>query len=109
MVFIDLEVLRICSDLGYLELKGNIKICFTQGLVLYVGPSGFAEMILFFMMLKNKLVCRYFLGLHICRTWAILHKEEDRDTIVAACRALESTAMEIFARHVWQFRNRLCF
>ena len=40
-----------------------------------------------------------FRATHLVRTWAILHKEEDRDAISAACRALESTAMEIFARH----------
>jgi len=50
-----------------------------------------------------------FKATHLVRMWVILHKEEDRDTISAMCRALESTAMEIFARHGWQFRNRLCF
>ena len=51
----------------------------------------------------------FFRATHLIRTWAILHKEDDQDTIAAACRALESTAMEIFVRHGCLFRNRLCF
>ena len=38
----------------------------------------------------------------------ILQKEEDKDLIADACRALEVTAMDIFARNGWQFSNRLC-
>ena len=62
---IDPKVLHICSGLGYLELKGDIKTCFIWGLALYVGPFGFAEMILFLIMLKSKQVCRFFSGPHI--------------------------------------------
>ena len=109
MVFIDLEVLRICSGLGYLELKGNIKICFTQGLALYVGFWLCGNDIVFQNVKKQTSLHILFRATHLIRTWAILQKEEDQDTIVAACRALESTAMEIFARHGWQFRNRHCF
>ena len=42
------------------------------------------------------------------RTWAILQKEEDRDLIADACRALEVTAMDIFAQNGWHFSNKLC-
>ena len=102
MVFIDLEVLRICSGLGYLELKGNIKVCFTRGLVLYVGHSCLCRNDIVFHDVKKQTGLQIlFRATHLIRTWAILHKEEDRDTIVAACRALESIAMEIFARHGW--------
>ena len=39
---------------------------------------------------------------------SILQKVEDRDLIADACRSLEVTAMDIFARNGWQFSNRLC-
>ena len=44
----------------------------------------------------------------LIRTWAILQKEEDRGVIADACRAVEVTAMDIFALNGWQFSNRLC-
>ena len=49
-----------------------------------------------------------FRATHLTRTWAILQKEEYRGLIADACRALEVTAMDIFARNGWQFSNRLC-
>ena len=49
-----------------------------------------------------------FKATNLTRTWTILQKEEDRDLIADACRALEVTAMDIFARNGWQFSNRLC-
>ena len=44
----------------------------------------------------------------LTRTWAILQKEEDRGVIADACRAVEVTAMDIFALNGWQFSNMLC-
>ena len=38
-----------------------------------------------------------FRATYLTRSWAILQKEEDRETVALACRALETTAMEIFA------------
>ena len=38
----------------------------------------------------------------LTRTWAILQKEEDRDLIADACRALEVTVMDIFVRNGWR-------
>ena len=84
--------------------------------MLYTGVNALCWV---FWLCRNDIVFHYvkkqtglqilFRATHLIRTWAILHKEEDRDTIVAVCRALESTAIEIFARHGWQFRNSLCF
>ena len=49
-----------------------------------------------------------FRATYLARMWMPLQKEEDRDIISTACRVMESTAMEIFARNGWQFSNRLC-
>ena len=84
--------------------------------MLYTGVSALCWA---FWLCRNDIVFHYvkkqtglqilFRATHLIMTWVILHKEEDRDTIVAVCRALKSTAIEIFARHRWQFRNSLCF
>ena len=47
-------------------IKGGHKNLLYMGLAFYVGPFGFAEMILFLIMLKSKRICRFFLGPH---TW----------------------------------------
>ena len=49
-----------------------------------------------------------FRATYLARTWMLLQKEEDKDTISTACRAMESTAMEIFTKNGWLFSNRLC-
>ena len=49
-----------------------------------------------------------FKATNLTRTWAILQKKEDIGLITDAWRALEVTAMDIFARNGWQFSNRLC-
>jgi hypothetical protein len=41
--------------------------------------------------------------------WSLLQKEEDRQMIMMGCRSIETTAMEIFARHGWRFSNRIAF
>jgi hypothetical protein len=41
--------------------------------------------------------------------WSLLQKEEDRQMIMMGCRSIETTAMEIFARHEWRFSNRIAF
>ena len=84
------------------------KKCFLA-YVLYFGPSGCLEMILFSKKLKNKLFFRFFFrATYFTRMWAILQKEEDRKTVIDACRALEVTAMDIFAHNGWQFSKKLC-
>jgi hypothetical protein len=40
--------------------------------------------------------------------WSLL-QEEDRQMIMMGCRSIETTAMEIFARHRWRFSNRIAF
>ena len=40
-----------------------------------------------------------FRATYFTRMWAILQKEEDRKTVIDACRALEVTAMDIFAHN----------
>ena len=44
---------------------------------------------------------------YLTRAWAILHKEEDREAITAACRMLEMVAMDLYATNGWIFSNRL--
>jgi hypothetical protein len=50
-----------------------------------------------------------FRGTYWTRTWSLLQKEEDRQIIMMGCRNLETTAMEVFARHGWRFSNRIAF
>ena len=47
-----------------------------------------------------------FRATYLTRAWAILHKE-DREAIAAACRMLETVAMDHYATNGWMFRNRL--
>ena len=49
-----------------------------------------------------------FRATYLVTMWMQLQKEEDMDTISTACRAMESTAMEIFTKNGWLFSNRLC-
>ena len=44
---------------------------------------------------------------YLTRAWAVLHKEEDREAIAAACRMLETVAMDFYATNGWMFSNRL--
>jgi hypothetical protein len=47
-------------------------------------------------------------GTYWCRFWAQLQRhEEDAKVIREACRKLETTVMQIFAFHGWQFSNRI--
>ena len=47
-------------------------------------------------------------GTHWCRFWAQLQKhEEDRTVVKEACRALETTVMQVFASFGWRFSYRL--
>jgi len=48
-----------------------------------------------------------FKGMYWTRYWTLLQKEEDRHFMKAGCRIIETTAMEVFARHVWRFSNRI--
>ena len=47
-----------------------------------------------------------FMATYLTRACAILHKEEDREAIAAACRMLETVAMDLFATNGWMFSNR---
>jgi hypothetical protein len=41
------------------------------------------------------------------RFWSLLQKEEDRLSVKMGCRIIETAAMEVFARHGWNFSNRI--
>ena len=76
--------------------------------MLFVGLFGLTEMILFSLSLKTNLFTDPFQGDIPSQNVDATTKEEDRDIISTACRALESIAMEIFARSGWQFSNMQC-
>jgi len=48
-----------------------------------------------------------FRGTYWTRSWSLLQKEEDRQIMKMGCRNIETTAMEVFARHGWRFNNRI--
>ena len=48
-----------------------------------------------------------FMATYLTRACAILHKEEDREAITAACRMLEMVAMDLYATNGWIFSNSL--
>ena len=48
-----------------------------------------------------------FRGTYWIRFWALLQKEEERQLVLEGCRALECSAMEIFASNGWPFINRI--
>ena len=49
-----------------------------------------------------------FRGTYWCRFWGLLQRrEEDIVRIKVACRTLEVSMMQIFAKHGWSFRNRI--
>jgi len=51
-----------------------------------------------------------FRGTYWCRFWALLQKrEEDATMMKTACRALETTVMQLFITHGWRFSNRITF
>jgi hypothetical protein len=35
--------------------------------------------------------------------------DQDKDALIAACRKMETIAIEIFADYEWRFNNRICF
>ena len=89
-----------------LALQWSSRI--TEELQLCVGRFGVPEMILSSKKLKTKHPCRpFFRATYLTRAWAILHKEEDREAITAACRMLEMVAMDLYATNGWIFSNRL--
>ena len=49
-----------------------------------------------------------FRGTYWFHFWSLLQREEDRPFIQDMCRRLETTVMEIYANHGWQFSNRIC-
>ena len=48
-----------------------------------------------------------FRGTYWIQFWALLQKEEERPLVLEGCRALECSAMEIFALNGWPFINRI--
>ena len=49
-----------------------------------------------------------FKGTHWFRFWSLLQREEDRPILQDMARRLETSVMEIYANHGWQFSTRLC-
>ena len=49
----------------------------------------------------------FFSTTYLTRVLTILHKDEDREAIAAACRMLETVAMDFYATNGWMFSNRL--
>jgi hypothetical protein len=41
------------------------------------------------------------------KSWSLLQKEEDHQMMKMSCRNIETTVMEVFARHGWRFSNRI--
>jgi hypothetical protein len=50
-----------------------------------------------------------FSGTYWIRSWSLLQKKEDRQFMKMGCSTIETTAMEVFARHSWRFSNRIAF
>ncbi|RCV10732.1 hypothetical protein SETIT_2G132300v2, partial [Setaria italica] len=50
-----------------------------------------------------------FRGAYWLRFWSLLQREESRETICSASKALEIVALDIFAKNGWRSNNRLCF
>ena len=48
-----------------------------------------------------------FRGTHWIRFWSLLQKTKDRPLIKDACRRMETTMLEIYARFGWLFSNRV--
>nr|ACG40293.1 hypothetical protein [Zea mays] len=49
-----------------------------------------------------------FRGTYWCRFWGLLQRREEHIVrIKVACRTLEVSMMQIFAKHGWSFRNRI--
>jgi hypothetical protein len=43
------------------------------------------------------------------RSLSLLQKEEDHPLMKMGCSTIETTVMEVFARHGWRFSNRIAF
>jgi hypothetical protein len=48
-----------------------------------------------------------FKAIYWTRFWSLLQKEEDRLSVKMGCRIIETAAMEVFARHGWNFSNKI--
>uniref|UniRef100_A0A0D3HV89 Uncharacterized protein n=1 Tax=Oryza barthii TaxID=65489 RepID=A0A0D3HV89_9ORYZ len=49
----------------------------------------------------------FFMGMHWARTWSLLLKGVDEETVKSSCKLLEKCVLEFFSVYHWNFGGRL--